>query len=173
MRLKTIIHSAAILGLCAGAASAADPTRAGRFTERDENKDGVLTLAEFLGKETAPKPEAAVQDDGYIKANPGTGVGGFTPAFTVKDRNRDGMLTRAEYGDARTFDRVDSNNDGRISRDEFLNPPAADSVEWRFDEADRNDDGVVTRREWRGTTANFRDLDRNRDGRVSRDEFQQ
>jgi hypothetical protein len=45
-------------------------------------------------------------------------------AFDVKDRNRDGLLTRAEYGDRRSFTRVDRNRDGRISYDEFLNPPA-------------------------------------------------
>ena len=45
-------------------------------------------------------------------------------SFDVKDRNRDGLLTRAEYGDRRTFTRVDRNRDGRISYDEFLNPPA-------------------------------------------------
>ena len=37
---------------------------------------------------------------------------------------RNGRLTRAEYGDSRTFRRADSNRDGRISYQEFLDSRA-------------------------------------------------
>ena len=45
MRLKTVIHMAAGVALCAGAASAQD--RAGRFVERDANGDGLLSPHEY------------------------------------------------------------------------------------------------------------------------------
>lgn len=41
----------------------------------------------------------------------------------------------------------------------------------RFDRLDRNDDGVISREEWDGDRATFDRLDRNDDGVISRREF--
>jgi hypothetical protein len=69
------------------------------------------------------------------------------------------------------FDRLDSNNDNRISRFEFENAAAATDTYDRFDLVDINDDGWLTRSEWRGNEAGFSRLDRNRDNRLSRSEY--
>src|SRR5688572_9324273 len=71
MRLKSVIHMAACFGLCAGAASAQD--RAARFVERDHNKDGVLSQAEY------------------------TSTGGHPGNFRALDTNNDGVLSRGEF----------------------------------------------------------------------------
>ena len=51
---------------------------------------------------------------------------------------------------------MDRNDDGRISYDEFLNPPAPDTRQGRFDMLDRNRDGVVSRGEWTSEAGVFR-----------------
>jgi hypothetical protein len=99
----------------------------GSFHDKDRNRDGMLTRSEYADARTFDRvdrnrdgrisyeefrnpPPAPVADDGE-----GT--------FEARDRNGDGVLTRAEYGDSRTFRRVDRNRDGRISYQEFVNPP--------------------------------------------------
>ncbi len=163
MRLGNAVILAVTFGLAAGAASAQD--RASRFNERDGNRDGVLspheyqttgghpgnfraldanhdgllTRAEFLGREgvaeqayesekVVPDYDYDDYDDGAVLKKDVLTKDALTrsPAlagFRNKDRNGDGTLTRAEYGDRRTFRRVDRNRDGRISYDEFRNPP--------------------------------------------------
>ena len=65
--------------------------------------------------------------------------------------------------------RIETNNRAFTS-DDYYNEPdryARDS----FNRLDRNDDGVVTRREWQGPRAEFYELDRNRDGVLSPREY--
>ena len=66
---------------------------------------------------------------------------------------------------------MDRNDDGRISYDEFLNPPAADTRQARFDKLDRNSDGVVSRGEWASEAGVFHLADRNGDGVVTLREY--
>jgi Ca2+-binding EF-hand superfamily protein len=73
--------------------------------------------------------------------------------FNRLDRNGDGVLTRndipamaARLNPDIDFDRLiaqfDSNGDGRVSRNEFVNGPSV-----YFDQADTNHDNVLTRAE--------------------------
>jgi Ca2+-binding EF-hand superfamily protein len=98
--------------------------------------------------------------------------------FLAVDRNRDGWVTRAESGLSNAeFDRLDTNNDNRLSRFEFDTAGSyapdtyASPVNDRFTAADRNSDGWLTRSEWRGTETTFTLLDSNHDNRLSRDEY--
>src|SRR5687768_17483542 len=124
---KTVVALAACCGLSAAGASAQD--RAARFVERDANRDGVLSLAEYqstgghpgnfraldtdrdgvLSRAEFVGRGSGVEDDAVPPTPPQSTVApGATPqaqAFLVKDRNRDGVLTRAEHGDPATFNR--------------------------------------------------------------------
>ena len=153
------------------------------FNKLDVNRDNVLTKVEWNGDANVFR-KLDINSDGYVSAAeyvaaaPLTGaIGGYGSGstenrFMVKDRNRDGLLTRCEYGvDGAPFDRVDRNDDGRVSYDEFLNQPAADSRQARFDELDRNNDGVVSRSEWGREAGVFHLADRNGDGVVTLREY--
>jgi Ca2+-binding EF-hand superfamily protein len=95
--------------------------------------------------------------------------------YTAWDRNSDGVITRAEWrGPLQEFRERDWNQDGVLSGREIWNgewqqPTGAQSSE--FDTLDRNRNGRLTRGEWRGDRAMFRDVDRNRDNQITRDEF--
>lgn len=167
----------------------------GNFRALDGNGDGVLTRDEFVGGSGASEDQGYYKGDrGYSKADryPDTqypsdpnvltkqpplrkGAGYSTPLnnFRLKDSNRDGMLSRVEYGEQRTFDRVDRNDDGWISADEYQNPPPAPgpgSTEYEFLVRDANRDGMISAAEMRDNRT-FSRADGNGDGLVSYDEF--
>lgn len=74
--------------------------------------------------------------------------------------------------DRQGFLRADHNGDGAISRVEFLREDAQDDDrEDRFGDLDLNNDGRLSREEWLGSTDMFNVLDGNRDGFLSRAEL--
>lgn len=74
--------------------------------------------------------------------------------------------------DVETFRRVDHNRDGALSRAEFLGEGAQDDDRGdRFDNLDTDNDGRVSRDEWHGTAERFNGLDDNRDGSLTRAEM--
>jgi Ca2+-binding EF-hand superfamily protein len=152
------------------------------FDKIDVNRDNVLTKTEWSG-DLSTFRKLDINNDGYVSSSEyvaaaplvgaigGLGSGSAENQFLVKDRNRDGLLTRAEYGDPLTFDRVDRNDDRRISYDEFVNPPPPSTHQERFDSLDRNRDGVVSRGEWKSEAGVFHLADRNGDGVVTMREY--
>ncbi len=165
----------------AGLASAQPEARGQRFDQRDSNRDGYLTQSEYGGH---PGNFRALDRDGdnrlsrdeFVRRGGGGGGGAAATAlpdeFAYLDLNSDGNLSRAEwYGSAVPFDRVDSNNDGRITRDEFRVQPTADNRQERFYGLDSNSDGVLSRREWRDEAQVFASVDTNDDGVVSLREY--
>lgn len=141
-----------------GANELAAPERAQHGLFRaDANNDGVLTRQEFDA--------------------------GRDAMFAARDADSNGALTGEEmhrrgdhrgeggHGGERMWDRADANNDGSVSRDEFLSGPIA-----RFDRMDLNDDGVISaderqqRREGR-TGERGRHADANNHRQISQAEF--
>ena len=127
------------------------------FRRADRNRDNVLTRAEF-------STSADFDDDrgdrfDYLDADGNNRVTkaewhGSDQAFTWMDSDRNGWLSRREVeGDVTeanvdTFNRIDTNNDNRVSRTEWLYSRAS------FDRLDTNNDGTLTRREMAGTGIN-------------------
>ena len=131
------------------------------FRRADHNGDGILTQREFLG-------EAASDGD-----RPAVG-GGDAPlvndaGFIDLDANRDDRVSRSEWrSDRVTFDRLDENRDGYLTRAELAAPDAA-VVDFSSLDSDRN--GVISRGEWLQSAASFTRLDTNRDGRLTSIEY--
>jgi Ca2+-binding EF-hand superfamily protein len=86
------------------------------------------------------------------------------------DADGDGRISSAEWqGPAAAFDRLDANDDGYISRDEL--PQARARNRARNPRAmDTNQDGKIAREEWSGPAAAFERLDANKDGFITADE---
>jgi Ca2+-binding EF-hand superfamily protein len=104
------------------------------FEKMDQNRDGQVSLEEFLAYYHAGVEQGRRQ---FIEYD-----------FRKYDRNGDGFITLKEFLEPVTvrdqFRALDKNRDGRISRDEFLGP------ERQFRAMDRDNDGFITWEEyWR------------------------
>jgi len=81
-------------------------------------------------------------------------------------------LSRSEwYGDSATFDRLDRDRDGAISRAEFMGEERPSLARATFAERDRNRNGVITPNEWNDDLEEFRRRDSDRDGVLTREEY--
>lgn len=164
--VRTFLLAGAALAAIAGVAIAqpsASPERPGPggfMRQMDANTDGTITRAEFDTARTAH--------------------------FTARDANGDGALSgeelrrqrggeRPEGGPRRERPNIDANNDGVISREEFLAGPTA-----RFDRLDANNDGRLTDAEkpnmrrmhgFHHRGGGMRGADADRNGSVTRAEF--
>lgn len=99
----------------------------------------------------------------------------YLERFKQLDRDGNGFVTIEEWPlDRPSFERVDRNQDGRLSQAELLTPNTLrrDRVDVQFDELDTNRDGYLSQSERQRAGAGLERLDRNRDGALSRSEFQ-
>jgi Ca2+-binding EF-hand superfamily protein len=147
-------------------------------------------LGQTANQATAPKAPPAAQF--LIRS----GTAQFIKRF---DKNGDGVLTRNEAPPflARIFDKVDTNQDGKLDQGEIdrlrrrlterfgaaakaekdrVLPkarPAQPVVD--FDALDRNADGRLSREELKGTpyASRFDEIDTNQDGQIDRREFEE
>jgi Ca2+-binding EF-hand superfamily protein len=124
--------------LSSTAAQALTPTREqvkksweNRFQALDKNRDGKVSLEEYLAFHGAEAPLRRQ----FLEYE-----------FRKYDRNGDDFITHAEHWAPVSledeFRGVDKNQDGRISPDEFL------QGERLFRRLDRNNDGVITWEEY-------------------------
>jgi len=102
-----------------------------RFQDLDKNRDGKVSLTEYLAFFRADSPQRRQ----YLEYE-----------FRKHDRNGDGFITHAEHwapvGLEDEFRALDKNRDGRVSRGEFLD------LEKIFRSLDRNHDGCITLEEY-------------------------
>ncbi|MFN7946396.1 MAG: EF-hand domain-containing protein [Blastocatellia bacterium] len=95
--------------------------------------------------------------------------------FQRLDRNQDGKISRDEWpGNPRAFDRLDTSQDGFLTRDELAaarprHRPGARLLM----EMDKNHDNQISRDEWTRRPKAFDRLDLNHDGVITREELQQ
>jgi Ca2+-binding EF-hand superfamily protein len=122
------------------------------FRRVDSNRDGALDQQEFLG--------ANVDDDRGDN-------------FDDLDYNNNGWVEQSEWhGSTAVFDRLDRNNDNRLSRFEVAG--GSDTNFDTYDEfasVDFNRNGTISRDEWHWSLGSFNQRDLNRDGVLSRREF--
>ena len=136
------------------------------FSVQDWNGDGVLSGDEVrAGAQRNTNWEEADHEPARVERN----LSWSATAFTNLDHNRDGRLTTSEWHyDMETFRRVDANRNNSLSRAEFIGNNQDDGRDINFDDLDTNNHGRVERDEWYFAAATFTSLDRNRDGTLSR-----
>ena len=124
------------------------------FDRLDLNKDGVLTGDEL----PAGAPRGTRETD----------ADSADDRLAFLDTNRNGRVERREWdGSAAAFERLDQNNDGRLTRMEIDSAPMSD----RFANLDLDDDGRITMNEWNWSRRTFDEQDLNRDGALTPREF--
>lgn len=98
------------------------------------------------------------------------------------DANADGVIEKAAWkGPPERFDRVDADQDGRITEAEVKQALAAmgggdgrwmdKSADAAFRRFDADQDGKITAEEWKGRPESFKHLDANGDGVITREEL--
>jgi Ca2+-binding EF-hand superfamily protein len=106
----------------------------GRIMEKlDTNKDGAISKEEFEAKRASEFSEADADKDGTVT---------MAELSAYHEQKRE---ERRQARERRMFERLDENNDGTVSEDEFQKVGM-------FDRMDKNDDGKVTPDEmrWKG-----------------------
>lgn len=87
------------------------------------------------------------------------------------DANNDGMISREEWqGNPKAFDRLDKNKDGVISREEIAVRGGSQRM-GRIRQLDQNNDKQISRDEWKGSAETFNRLDINSDGVITKEEL--
>lgn len=146
---KTMTIGAGATALIAAGAALAQPGG----MRADANDDGNVTRAElnaFLDERFA---RADANSDGAIDASEREAMRSERRRHRGERRGRHGGEGRrgGRHGHGARMERLDSNGDGRITREELGNR----AIE-RFNSADANGDGTVTREERRAARAAFR-----------------
>ena len=138
------------------------------FRNHDWNGDGVLSGNEVRSG-AQRNTELADHDPNVRERN----LNWTQTQFNALDHNRDRRISANEWHyDLQTFRRVDRDRNDSISLQEFLGEGYDDERDETFDDMDWNNDGRITRQEWHGGAADFTWLDRNRDGVLTRYEVQ-
>jgi Ca2+-binding EF-hand superfamily protein len=128
------------------------------FADHDDNKDGRLSPDEI---QPGMSQTAKDLEPDY----------GRQMAFDRLDVNKDGIIEKTEWpGKERDFRLMDANHDAVLSREEFLSRNGRWWNE-TFDNVDLDGDGVVTRSEWLDSDSSFNRLDHDHNGVVDRQEF--
>ncbi|WP_135210739.1 EF-hand domain-containing protein [Vitreimonas flagellata] len=120
MQVKYVLLA---IGLTASPAYAQAGGMAERLSALDLNRDGSITRAEAREARLAAFTRADANNDGYLseaERNAG-GNNGMRQGLGAADTNNDGRVGRDEALAApyRGFDRLDANNDGVISSQEM------------------------------------------------------
>jgi Ca2+-binding EF-hand superfamily protein len=93
--------------------------------------------------------------------------------FDKIDTDGSKMIDKKEYTDSvsKSFDRLDKNKDGYLSRKEFKATGIPNSDKF-FDELDTNRDGKISKDEFeKGADKHFKIMDKNNDGFIDKNEF--
>lgn len=184
--MRTIIIAVAGSAILAGSAWAQEHHGRGveHLFQADANNDGVVSRAEFDAARDARFARLDQDRDGSVERGERRehrrGRGGHVEhhGWAGADANNDGAISRDEFlaRPMRMFTSLDVNNDGSISAEEQAQMRARreEHREERREargRLDANGDRELSREEFSAAGANlFGRLDANRDGRVTREE---
>lgn len=122
--LLACLSLASLLPFVAGAQEMTDP--ATLVARADANHDGMISRDEFLAARAARFDRMDRNHDGYLtdadaRGLPGRAARMFPLMLRMADSDNDGRISREEFNamPARGFDRMDSNGDGMLDRDEL------------------------------------------------------
>jgi Ca2+-binding EF-hand superfamily protein len=118
--------------------------------------------------QTPPVPRSEGRASGSEDGNP------YTERFTELDRDKNDFVSRDEWPlEPESFNVVDRDKDGRLSRHELLTPNVLreGQLERRFSWLDTNRDGFLDSRELQRGGLDLQRLDRNKDGTIARGEI--
>jgi Ca2+-binding EF-hand superfamily protein len=178
------------VALAAGTAGSGEQSQAQmRFQGMDENRDGRIARNEWRGSdqsfrrhdwngdgilsgdEVRPGASRQAAEEDFDRTRRPEFRNWTERGFSSLDRNRDGRVQRAEwFYDREGFIRADVDDDGVLTRAEFLGSDVDADREDRFEYLDGNNNGRVERSEWHASRDAFEWLDRNDDGVLSRTE---
>lgn len=162
-----------LVPLSVGLAEAKHGKRNGQHHGMDRNGNGVITRGEWRGNDRSFANHDR-NGDGVLSGDETRSDGQTimigTDRFNRLDGNRNGYVTQDEWDNTvRSFDLLDQNGDGRLSRNEFFNRRQYSISVFR--ELDQNNDGRIARGEWRSSSDAFNRVDTNRDELLSENEF--
>jgi Ca2+-binding EF-hand superfamily protein len=150
--------------------------RAAKHQKMDVNGDGRISRDEWKGPAEAfnridADGDGALTGAELAQAMPGRGVkrgrAGMNPP--AMDTNRDGRISRDEWnGSAEAFNRIDANGDGYLTTDEA--PKARRGPGAALAQMDANHDGSISREEWKGRSETFDRIDADKDGYIEQEE---
>jgi Ca2+-binding EF-hand superfamily protein len=108
----------------------------------------------------------AFAQDSDANAQGGAGQRGKGGALKRMDANNAGKISRDEWkGKPEGFAKLDKDGDGSLTREELS------ARRNRMKEMDANNDGKISREEWKGRPKQFTKLDTNNDGELTREEL--
>jgi Ca2+-binding EF-hand superfamily protein len=146
------------------------------FASLDRNRDGRLNRGEWRGDRAAflradRNNDNMVSRGEFLNLDAGYGDPDITD-FEALDIDNSNRVERDEWtGTAVAFNRLDSNDDGVITRREMAVSDAIVAGTDSFEAHDGNNNGVISRNEWRNGAAQFNRYDSNNDGVISRREY--
>jgi len=132
----------------------------GVFVRTDQNGDDRLSPEEI---------QSLIKDDDEEETRDPNH--GRLAVFKRLDSNQNDAIDASEWpGKTMDFDYIDANLDGAIDLKEFLSSKGRFWNE-PFENLDFNDDGIISRSEWLDSEESFDRIDRDEDGILDRREF--